>query len=393
MTLHSNKLCFALALCFALGACEGGKSKPGQTANPPRSCPENQHLENNRCVENVLTLTVVNQTACYQPANGTTRLILQYVARDDSGLAVAPVLPGSGETGAYNTSLRVNNQPIDVESLLASDSELLKSDLAMSLVLDSSYSMLQHSPPAFTPMKEAAVDVLLETEAEWRGTSSDFHWDLAWFDSKIFHPIKNNADEPWEIEDLNAIPAPEAGGFTALYKAVDYMVNKHQQWYEQGIASDDNDRHVMIVFSDGKDNHSWFNDTEENVEGTLDNMLFWEELALPPVPSVADISSLEAVPNLRIHVLGMGSAVDEEELQAIAKMGKGQFFFVSDSRSLEDLFAQVQRELVTQQTLGVETPLPAGDYEFELRTTRIDDGAAASYTWTQAAGDTLPVCD
>ncbi len=411
----------AIPVLLTVG-CEGGKPKPrlncgesqyeekGQckgstptcqndevlvdgTCKAPNTCESGSYWDGQQCTASALSLEVMSQSACYLPNNGATRLILQFVARDEQGFAIDPMVDANNVPTALNSALTVNGESIDVESLIDQDSELLRANLAMTLLLDSSRSMLLHTPPAFTPMKTAAVSVLNNTQTTWSQNQAQFHWGVAWFNEYLYQPKPNNAGEVWTIDDVASIPEPVDRDFTGLLKAVDHMIGIHEQWYADGIAAAARDQHVLVVFSDGKDNHSWFDNADQTGEDNFQQMLFWDELGLAPVPTVSDIRDpASTVPNLRIHVMGMGSAVDENELKAIADLGQGQYFFGSNSDTLGDLFNQVQRELVTQQTLGVQTPLAAGDYTFTLTAQRISDGAQASHTWTQPAGSALPAC-
>ena len=419
----------AATLTSSLMGCEGGKSRPrlncatgthedrGQcvpNAPQPPQCGVNETVVNNKCTKpttngcaagfslvngnctptkepgngkSALTIEVVGQSACYVTTNGATRLLIQYVTRDENGRAIAPTSPPD-----LSTYLTVGGKNIDLESIIAQDSELLRSDLAISLLLDSSYSMTLHKPPAFEPMKRAAIDLLKNTSLAWKTSQSNFYWDVAWFNDHLFQPKTNNAGEAWTFDDLAYIPTPKEGTFTALFKAVDHRIKRHEKWYKQGIAAGLRDQQVLVVFSDGQDNTSSFNGPTSSIEGNYSGMLFWDEIALPAVPTVSAIIKPEkVVPNLRIFVLGMGD-VNAEELKAIAALGHGQYFYGNSSQTLADLFEQVQRELVTQQTIGVETPLPAGKYAFGLHATRSSDNAAAVHKWTQEAGQTLPAC-
>lgn len=403
-----------------LTACEGGKSRPatttdascaagenktdGQCTDPgPALCSANQTrvdgrcktdpicapgsylASDNTCVAGKLSLEVLSQSACYA-SDGATELVLQYIVRDEAGNAIDP------EITQLNNQLLRDDQPIDIESILAQDSEALESDLVMSLVLDSSYSMLKHSPPAFRPMKLAAMDVLKNTQAAWNNTGSEFHWELTWFNSLIYRPVPNNAGEPWTIDDIEQIPAPEQGQYTALYKAVDDMTSVHADLYQKGIAAGPRDQHVMVVFSDGADNYGFFDNASIVNQNNLNGMLFWSEKGYTAVAEISDIVSAASVANLRIYVIGLGSGVNESELRAIANSGGGRYLFGSNTETLSTLFEQIQRELVTQQTFGAKIPLADGDYTFELRTERVNDAEQAGFSWTMKAGKSLPLC-
>ena len=65
--------------------------------------------------------------------------------------------------------LLLDNRPVDNESLLQADSEELSSSIHLGLVLDASFSMLLHNPPAFEPMLTAARNAVVEGLAQGQG--------------------------------------------------------------------------------------------------------------------------------------------------------------------------------------------------------------------------------
>jgi len=353
----------------------------GTCVKDSMACGAGQHQEGDRCVTDQLSVEIVSQSSCWNPENGATRLIVQFITRDESGTALDPELDANQEPTALASQMYVNNRPTDVESLLNRDSELLKSDLALSLVLDSTYSMLRHTPPAFAPMKAAAVDVLHGIQEAWAANDAQFHWELTWFNDVIFRPEPNNRGEKWSINDINDIPQPVQGDFTGLWKAVDYTIGVHEELYANDIAAGARDQHVMLIFSDGDDNHSYFDNSTQSGTGDLNGLLHWTYRGYPTT-GIADIKAhLADVPNLRVYVIAFGEQLGEQgkrDLKSLAEQSRGQYFFGSDSNTLGQLFDSVKREFITMQTLGIETPLPDGDYQFSLRTKHVASGAEGS---------------
>lgn len=418
----------ALALVFLLSGCEGGKPRAEQCYEGARApynqceqaapqeptgcgpglvevegrcevasdCPTGQHEENGSCVDDQLTVELVSQTACYIDDVGAVQLIVQYTAQDQDGRNPASA-PGAPEGYELQTSIFVDGRPLDVEAQIERESELLQSDLVVSLVLDASYSMLEHEPPAFEPMKTAAMDILRATANLWQATDSDFHWELLWFDSLLYMPLENMAGESWTIDDIAAIPEPPSGRFTALYKAIDKMVNTHAQLRESGIAAGPRDQHVMLVFSDGADNQGHVdNSGEENVtEHNLNNMLYWAEMGGPSITLPEVKASVAEAANLRTYVIGFGESVDssvQQSLEEIATSGRGKFFYGRETSSLEELFREVQTEFVTLQTIGVRAPL-AGEHTFSLVVADPLTGAEGRRDITIDAGPELGQCE
>jgi hypothetical protein len=359
----------------------GQHRENGQCVDSGLMCDDGQHQEGDQCVADQLTVEIVSQSSCWNPENGATRLILQFVTRDQSGLALDPELDANQEPTALASQLLVDNGPPDVESLLNRDSELLKSDLALSLVLDSTYSMLSHTPPAFEPMKAAAVDVLTGIRDTWSTNNAQFHWELTWFNEVIFRPAANNRGENWSISDIRDLPTPETGSFTGLWKAVHYTIGIHQELYEKQVAAGKRDQHVMVVFSDGEDNHSYFDNSNIDRPDDLNGVLHWTYQGYPAT-NFEDLQALlDEFPQLRVYVIGFGDALlsandlEKQKLRNLAEQNRGQYFFGNDSNALAQLFDSVKREFITMQTLGVETPLRDGQHEFSLRARHHASGA------------------
>lgn len=370
---------------------EGYHSENGLCVRDSLICPDGQHAEGDQCVENLLTVQVASQSLCRVERNGATRFIVQFVARDENGQLVDPQLNSQSEPTQLASELYVDREAVDVESLLSRESNLLQSNLLLSLVLDSSYSMLHHSPPAFEPMKEAAVSILRDTQATWQNINSEFHWELAWFHEYIFRPAKDAGGNPWSIDDIYRIPPPAEGTFTGLYKAVHHMAGVHAERMAEGVAAGQRDQHIMVVLSDGKDNHFFFDNSSYRNEGNADG-IHWTSFGAEPT-SLADVqAALATIPRLRTHVIGLGTSVDTAELEAIAAAGNGKYFYGSSSNTLGELFEDVRKEFVTMQTLGVEVPLPPGEYEFSLRTRHVRNGAEGREYFTVEAGPDMPLC-
>lgn len=408
-------LVFSLIGLFLLSACEGGKNKatacntntsePYQAHCKPtgQQCPANQvyiggkcqtntcptnhipkngvcvaacedqyHLEGNTCVENSISIEVVRQEACRVVDengfhNGFTQIIMQFIARDDQGVAIDPELDNQNQATVITSEILIDGEPANIESLISLESKLLDSNMVLSLVLDSSLSMVEAK--AFEPMKQAAISILKDTQRTWSNTESEFIWELVWFNQFLNRPALNNEGEPWAIEDIAKIQDPLIG--TELYKAIDYMIGVHTDYYNNGTADQDRDQHVMIVLSDGADTHSTFDNRSYEVQKNADETLYWTEFGHPAIEDPADLQiTLNAAPkNLRIHVIGLGEDANKDgELEKIAEAGKGQYFYGSTAKALEKVFEDVQKEFITIQTLGIETSLPTGEHEFTLQT-------------------------
>lgn len=385
--------------CRIPANCPAGYTK-SESGCQPRSfaCPPGEHEDEvGDCVTDELTVELSSRSVCWVEQSEATRVIVQYTVRDQEGRNLATTLDTTGSR-ELPASFFINGAPLDVEAQISSDSELLKSDLVLSLVLDASYSMLTHEPPAFEPMKRAAVEILRETQTLWaQREGSQFHWQLLWFDRLLNIPTENMAGESWAIDDIARIPDPTKGAYTALYKAINKMVATHEAMYERGIAAGSRDQHVMLILSDGADNQWYVENAEEAEERNID-MLYWtrEGGAATDIDEVK--ANVQSTPYLRTHVIGFGSSVDsdsglQQSLKDIASAGRGQYFFGVDTNTLGELFREVQTEFVTLQTLGAEAPLAPGEYTFSLIVEHPESGAEGTTEFTVTAGSEVGACD
>ena len=339
----------------------------GRCATPAGDCPVGQHPEGNSCAVDQLDVEGMQQSACTVERNGVTQVLVQYIARDESGRAL------NAEVGLDST-LWVDDAPVDVESLIAENSELLESDLVLSLVLDASYSMLRHEPPAFGPMLESAAAILDDAETRSRSDGAEFDWRVLWFNEYIQTPLPDRMGTAWSTDDVLQIPPPEPGTLTGLYKAVAYMAERHLELYGDGRAAGTRDQHIMLVLSDGADNHSFFDNSSHTATDQLETGLQWQVLGYQPT-NLADLdAALAAVPNLRVHVIGVGDNVNDEELRSIAAAGGGLYFFDRDTGNLADLFASVREQFVTLQILGAQIPLQPGRHTLSVRSAMPEGG-------------------
>ena len=355
-------------------------------------CPPGEHEDSGLCVADQLDVALLSRPACWIPATGAARIIVQYTVKDESG---RNLVTGEEQTENLMTTLFVDGKAMDLEAQLSSDSELLKSDLVLSLVLDASYSMLKHQPPAFEPMKDAAQDILHETQALWAQTSSDFYWQLLWFDSALYRPLDNMAGEPWSIDDIAVIPDPVEGTYTALYKAINKMITTHQQLYDANIAAGPRDQHIMLVLSDGDDNQAHVDNSDLYNEESV-NMRYWRKEGGGTTDLSQVQSNLSKASFLRTFVIGFGSLVDEDlaqTLKNLADSGGGQYFYGANANNLDELFSAVQKEFITLQTLGVEVPLAPDEYTFSLVAKHPQSGSEGREDFTLQVGPELGECE
>jgi hypothetical protein len=292
----------------------------------------------------------------FDPAVGTTTVVLQFVARTGNGMPL--------EEDEIEVDLRLNGKPVDSEGLLQEDSEQLRSNVYLSLVLDASYSMQEQQPPAFGPMLAAARKTVAAGGALYNDRPGTFDWTLYWFNDRVFTPLEYPGTE-WLETDIERIPAPGPGTFTKLYAATEVAVERSKSFAEQS-ANDPRDHHVIVVLSDGADNYSWFPNSEINGTGSIGVGRDYSYFGHRATTKSDVLRTIESHPSLKLNVIGLGSEVVDAELQEIATAGNGLYFKNPKASEVEALFDRVALELTSIQTRGVTLPLPSGDYQLDL---------------------------
>lgn len=312
----------------------------------------------------------------YNQATGKTTAIVQFIARDGAGNPFDPA--------DLAVQLLVDGSPVDNESLLQEDSIELSSSIHLGLVLDASYSMLQHSPSAFAPMRTAAREAIVDGLALFDGRPGTFTWSVSWFAETLAFP--SAAGRAWLPDDLLTIPEPGPGTATKLYAAVQRQAERMLVSHET-VANGPRDHHVMIVLSDGADNYSWFDNSTFTSAGATASGAPFELNGWRTTGVDSAIASVSAHPNLTVHVLGLGSDVQDDQLQRLVTAGGGRYVKNPSSSQVGALFDAVTREFATIQNQGATMPLAPGDYEFTLRVLVGGGLGGDEYTFRFHAGD------
>jgi hypothetical protein len=189
-----------------------------------------------------ISIEQMGQPSVISDGDGRTRILTSFVARADQG-----EIRRALTIGETNVEFYLEGQRVSGESVL--DRNELGGALFYTMVLDGSYSMLvDHQPPAFQPMLAAARASIEEVAREWqqRGTNAEVRFDWLWFDDYIHYPDDKTG------ASISQIPAPRSGeNDTRLFGAVDYMFKRHLATATGGFATNPQDRHVMVVFTDG----------------------------------------------------------------------------------------------------------------------------------------------
>ena len=314
--------------------------------------------------------------AVYDPITGKTTIVLEFQVRDGAGNSVDP--------STATLQRYVNGQVVDVESVLATQDTKLSSNLQLGVVLDASYSMTQWQPPAFEPMKKAAYDMLQSIRTQFSSWGT-FGSSLGWFqDEYVCAPSSPSMPDSAVL----SIPTPHLGDSTRLFAATAEMVDRMKQIHDASPAPTSADHFAMVVFTDGYDNYSWFDASDPS--------------KVPPVSYPATVGSftcggtgpfalsdvvakLQAFPQLKVHVIGLGNQIKLSELTAIANAGHGRVVSNPDPSQVSTLFGEIAREFTTIRRDGITMPLPPGDYEYVEEVTA--GGGTAHVRFRFHAGD------
>ncbi len=348
-----------ISLAILLAGCSSDEQSP---VNPVNSTVEIQITS--------------DPTVSFNENTGKTTAIVQFIARDSAGYPL--------DSEDVTVELLVDSQPVDNESLLQEDSAELNSSIHLGLVLDASYSMLLHSPPAFDPMKAAASEALDEGLNLFEGRPGTFTWSVSWFNETLSFPSDDGRE--WMPSDLLAIPQPGPGTATKLFAAVERQAQQMLVTHDT-IANGPHDHHVMIVLSDGADNYSWFDNAVFTNQGVTSTGATYDIMGWQPSDVDSAVVAIGDHPNLTVHVLGLGSSVQDSELQPLVTAGGGRYIKNPSSSEVGALFDSVTREFATIQNHGATIPLPPGDYQFKLRVRTADGRARDDYSFDFHAGD------
>mgnify|MGYP005849827425 CR=1 FL=1 len=359
-------LALILGLGLSLGACGSDEwsDDDGSARPPPRGS---------------LTVELAGEpSVAFDPVRGRTTVVVQFVARGADGVPLAPA--------DLAVEMLVDGQPVDNESILQESSQELAASLLYGLVLDASGSMLQHTPPAFEPMKEAARKSVQDGRDLWQDRPGTFSWDVCWFNDVLFRRVGT-----WSPADLLSIPPPPLDAATKLYAATQFMAQQMAQAHQGGTAAGARDRHILVVFSDGADNLSGFDNSAlvPPARGTTATGVAYERRGWPATSLDDALDAIRAHPRLTVHVLAMGSQFrtgDLDNLKKIAQAGGGRFLENPSSEATGQLFDQVTREFSTLQTRGAAIPQQYGDHSFTLRVQGVTFTGQGTQTFRYRAG-------
>lgn len=337
MTLEPRNSSFwtVLALAGSVAACSGSDFLQ---APPPRPRVELQGAP----------------VAIFQPTTGKTTVALDFLVRDAAG---NPVDPGTAQIRRL-----VDGQEVDVESVPDFRDTKLTSNLRVGMVLDASYSMTQWQPPAFEPMKQAALDTQRSIRDQFTAwNTGTFTALLDWFQNEYVCEASPSMPDAAVLD----IPTPVPGDATKLFAATARMVDRMKEQYDAIVAPSPSDHFAMVVFTDGWDNYSWFDNSAAPAKSYLAAGGSFSCAGTAPMSLDGLLEKLRAFPQLEVHVIGLGNTIKASELSAIAETGHGRFVSNPDSNQVATLFQEIAREFTTARRDGITMPLPPGEYQYE----------------------------
>jgi len=158
-----------------------------------------------------------------------------------------------------------------------------------------------------------------------------------------------------------------------------------KQIHDASPAPTSADHFAMVVFTDGYDNYSYFDTSAASpvsytVTGGSFNCGGTGPFTLSDV-----VAKLQAFPQLKVHVIGLGNQIKLSELTAIANAGHGRLVSNPDPSQVSTLFGEIAREFTTIRRDGITMPLPPGDYEYVEEVTA--GGGTAHVRFRFHAGD------
>lgn len=311
-------------------------------------------------------------TIAWDASRGTTTVVARWIARRADGTPLGP--------NDVDVALNLNGRGLDPEVILQQGAQQLGVNLTYGMVLDATYSMMLHTPPAFGPMTEAAQKSVQTGEALWRDKPGSYTWTVAWFDDYVYRP-----ETPWADSALLSIPAPSQGAFTRLYSAVDFGLSELSR--VRATTTSGSQQDVLVVFSDGRDNHSAWTPPDTNDLVQRDNGLSYRKLSWPGTALNTLLAKIQGLPNLTVHTLGMGTDVNDAELQAIADAGRGIYVKNPNSSGVGALFERVTQEFTTLQSSGASLLNAPGDYVFSVTVTDHATGTQGTLAFNVHLGD------
>lgn len=351
------------AVAFLALACGPNVDLPTVTATKNRPGVETRTVElctDGDATEGFASFVVKNQDGAAIPASDTT--ITQVIDGEE---------PGSG--------VWEGGQSLNEENLA--------SDVHVTLLLDASDSVVKAE--LFDQMKASAEELLRQGAEQWKGRPGNFSWQVIWFNQWV-----TVAEGDWEFSDISDIPPPDSGddGFTRLYSAMEFAIRLASEERDAGVAAGDRDNHLLAVFTDGIDNISGLPSGDPpSTGGVTVNGAEFSTYGTTAINRAQLENLMRKRPWLQVSLLGFGSNIDREELDALAAAGGGTVY---EGNDIERLFSRAQRSFEILQTVGWRLPFNPGEphtWQLEFQVKGIKRPATIKLDAERTTD--LPVCE
>ncbi len=292
--------------------------------------------------------------AKFDPATGKTAVVLDFIVRDAAGNSIDPA----------TTQVRrlVDGRVADVESVPDFKDTKQAADLNLGLVLDASYSMTTWTPPAFEPMKKAALDTVQAIRGEFAATSTGtFTYSLGWFQDQYLCAPSSPTMPDGAVLD---IPTPNRGDATKYLAATSAMIDRLKAQRDAAPETGRQANYALVLFTDGWDNYSWHDDSAIAPKSYPALGGSFACAGAGPTDLDAVLGRIRSFPELKVHVMGLGNEIKATELRALSTAGHGRLVTNPDSKQVAALFAEIAKEFTTVRRDGILMPLPPGTYEY-----------------------------
>lgn len=236
------------------------------------------------------------------------------------------------------------------------DAMNLDSNIHVTLVLDASSSIVESG--LFDQTTTAALDMLNQGRDLWKDRPGGFTWQVVWFNQWVWESTGD-----WELEDIQSIPGPakDDDGFTRMYAAVDFAIGRTTEVRNQeGIAAGDRDTHLIVLFTDGRDNSSGRPSPKPPKTSGVTSSKATYMVHPTEVVTAADVeAALEARDWLQLSILALGNDIDDRVLERFSDAAEGGQVY--NGNNVENLFGRAARSFETLQTVGWRLPLNPGE--------------------------------
>jgi VWFA-related protein len=297
-----------------------------------------------------ILLTAFLPTAGHAQSNAN--LVIHYVegtpAEDQEAYEVHAYLSVLDEDGNAIKDLETedftvteDSQTVEISSLALAEEE----PISVVLLLDN--SRLMRGDP-IDSAKQAAISFVASLSSTDQVAVMTFNDDV----ETVIDFTTDHQDVQEEIEEIEALSGTGACQYDAIYQAV------------QMTAALTSGQRTIIVLTNGED---------ENVNGGICSSM--------TVDDVINGAS-EGSTRVPIYTVGLGSQVDEKELERISNLTGGRYHYAENSDELEILFLRISNQFDAQYMLGYTSFARSGNHTLVVKvdTSKAQDQDTRDFT-------------